>query len=173
MDKAYFAGGCFWCTEAIFERLRGVEGVVSGYTGGEMEHASYKEVKTGSTSHAETIEIVFNPKKITYEELLYVFFKTHDPTSINKQGADIGPQYRSSIFYTTNKQKALALKAREEFQLEYSSPIVTQISEFQTFYPAEHEHQDFYKNNKNSRYCRLVIDPKIKKLQEDFGEYLK
>ena len=173
MEKAVFAGGCFWCTEAIFEKLRGVTNVVSGYAGGEMENPDYMKVSSGDTGHAEAIQITFDPKEITFKDLLYVFLRTHDPTTLNKQGADEGTQYRSVIFYETEEQKKIAEEALKEVQKEIDSEVVTQITKLEKFYEAEEYHQDFYQNNPDKMYCKLVIDPKIEKLKKDFKEYLK
>ncbi len=173
MEKAYFAGGCFWCTEAIFRRLRGVEEVISGYSGGSTDKPSYEEVVSGNTGHVEAIEITFSPKKISYEDLLYVFLRTHDPTDTGGQGADRGSQYLSRVFYTSEEQKALAEKAIEKAQAEYDEPIVTEILPFENFYEAEGYHQDYYERNRSAGYCRLVIDPKIKKLEEKMSEFIE
>lgn len=172
-NTAVFAGGCFWCTEAIFEQLKGVTSVVSGYSGGEKNTASYDKVSGGGTGHAEAIQVTFDPKVISYDELLYVFMKLHDPTQVDGQGHDIGKQYRSMIYYADENQHLAAKKAISEAQKLYSLPIVTELTPFENFYPAEDYHQDFYKNNPESMYCKLVIDPKIAKLKKDFKEYLK
>lgn len=173
MSKASFAGGCFWCTEAIFKRVKGVDKVVSGYAGGDIEKPSYEEVSLGTTHHAEAIQITFDPKIISYQDLLYIFFRTHDPTTMNRQGADVGSQYRSVIFYHDEKQKDDAERSKEEAQKLYDNPIVTEIVTFKSFYPAEDYHQNYYAKNPQKAYCKLVIDPKIKKLQEEFKKYLK
>lgn len=170
--KAIFGGGCFWCTEAIFLRVKGVEEVISGYSGGQIDNPSYEKVSSGATSHTEAIQIVFDPKIISYEDLLYIFFRTHDPTTMNRQGADVGTQYRSVIFYRNYNQKNAAEKAKEEAQKLYDAPIVTQIVAYEAFYPAEDYHQNYYANNPQKAYCKLVIDPKIIKLQKDFKKYL-
>ena len=173
METAVFAGGCFWCTEAIFEKLRGVTQVVSGYAGGSMENPDYMKVSGGKTGHAEAIQITYDSKEISFKDLLYVFLRTHDPTTLNKQGADEGTQYRSVIFYETLEQKKIAEEALKEVQKELSSPVVTEISKLEKFFEAEEYHQDFYKNNPDKMYCKLVIDPKIEKLKKDFSSYLK
>lgn len=173
MEKATFAGGCFWCTEAIFEQLKGVEKVVSGYTGGNVENPSYEKVVMEDTGHAESIQITFDSQLISYKDLLYVFLRTHDPTTPNQQGYDIGDMYRSVIFYENEDQKKLAEEAITEVQKEYPSPVVTEVLELGKFYEAEDYHQDFYKNNPDKTYCKLVIDPKIAKLKKNFGKYLK
>lgn len=168
-EIATFAGGCFWCTEAIFLRVKGVEKVVSGFAGGETEHPSYSEVSSGESGHAEAIQITFDPKVISYKDLLFIFFRTHDPTTLNRQGADVGPQYRSMILYHNENQKEKALKARKEIH----EKAVTEIVPFVDFYEADESHQDYHAKNVNKQYCKLVIDPKIKKLQKNFKEYLK
>ena len=175
LEVATFAGGCFWCTEGIFQRLRGVKEVVSGYSGGEKENPTYEEVSSGVTGHAEVIQITFDPTKISYKDLLYVFFKTHNPTTLNRQGNDVGTQYRSVIFYHDEGQKKVAqdLIKSLESQKVYESPIVTEVVVFKNFYKAEDYHQNYYNENPDKMYCKLVIDPKIKKLQEDLGQYLE
>lgn len=159
LETATLAGGCFWCTETIFKRLKGVESVVSGYSGGSTKNPTYEEVSEGSTGHAEAIQIKFDPKILPFEKLLYVFFKTHDPTTLNQQGADIGTQYRSAIFYHSENQKLSAEKAKSQIR-----SAVTEITKFDSFYSAEDYHKDFYDKNPGNTYCRLVIDPKIQKL---------
>jgi len=170
-----FAGGCFWCTEAIFEELKGVEKVVSGYSGGKIANPTYEQVCTGSTGHAECTLITYNPTQITFAELLEVFWMTHDPTTLNRQGADSGTQYRSAIFYTDEDQKleAIAYKAKLEKEKIWSDPIVTEITKFEKFYPAENYHQEYYQNNPNQGYCRIVITPKIEKFKKIFADKLK
>lgn len=176
---ATFAGGCFWCTEAVFKRLKGIKTVVSGYTGGDPsddgESPSYDQVSTGATGHAEAIQVTFNPQIVSYKKLLEVFFKTHDPTTLNRQGADIGTQYRSTIFYHNDEQKKLAeelIKTLEEGRA-YKDPIVTNVEKYTVFYPAEANHQNFYENNKDYAYCTVVIDPKINKLLKEFSQDVK
>lgn len=174
-EIATFGSGCFWCSEAIFEQLKGVESVVSGYSGGKTENPTYKEVCTGETGHAEVIQITFNPTLISYTELLEIFWQTHDPTTLNRQGADVGTQYRSVIFYHNATQKELAIgykKKLDEAKI-YSKPIVTEISEFKTFYNAEQYHQDYYNNNKFQPYCSFTITPKLDKFKKVFKEKLK
>jgi peptide-methionine (S)-S-oxide reductase len=173
LEKATFAAGCFWCTEAIFKRIRGVKKVISGYAGGETENPTYENVHNKDTNHAESIQISFDPNKISYKDLLYIFWRTHDPTTLNKQGADVGTEYRSIIFYHNEKQKLLAEKTKRSAQKLYDNPIVTEIVPLKNFYEAEAYHQDFYKRNKSAPYCRIVIDPKIQKLQKNFKKYLK
>lgn len=172
METATFANGCFWCTEAIFKRLKGIESVSSGYTGGKRVAPTYEQVSSGATGHAEAVQVVFDPKIVSYDKLLDVFFVTHDPTSLNRQGADVGTQYRSAIFYRDKEQKAIAeAKIRElEKAGKYKQTIVTEIVPFTAFYKAEESHQDFYDNNQYYPYCQVIIDPKIKKLYQEFKE---
>jgi peptide-methionine (S)-S-oxide reductase len=175
MEFATFGSGCFWCTEAIFEQLKGVESAQSGYSGGQIENPSYKEVCSGTTGHAEVIQVSFNPEIIKYKELLEVFWQTHDPTTLNRQGADVGTQYRSAIFYHNNEQKQVA----EEYKAKlidtkiYENPIVTEITSFDTFYKAENYHQDYYNSNKSESYCSIVITPKFDKFKSVFMDKLK
>lgn len=175
MEVATLAGGCFWCTEAIFKRLKGVESVVSGYSGGTMTNPNYDKVSMGTTGHAEAIQITFNPEVISYKTLLDVFWKLHDPTTLNRQGADVGTQYRSVIFYHTDEQKKTAEESKEQVEKSnvYHNNIVTQIVPFEAFYQAEDYHQDYYDSNTSNPYCRIVIDPKITKLYKDFKPFLK
>lgn len=174
-EKAVFAGGCFWCTEAVFQRLKGVEHVKSGYTGGFIKNPPYREVCTGRTGHAEGIQFDYNPVVITYQELLEIFFSTHDPTTLNRQGNDVGTQYRSAIFYTTENQKLIA----EAFiqQLEslavFDKPIVTEVVPLEVFYDAEADHHNYYNENSDQRYCQYIINPKINKLKDYFTSKLK
>ena len=173
LKKATFGMGCFWCTEAVFQRLKGVKKVTSGYSGGTMKNPSTDDVHYKDTGHAEVSQIEFDPKEISYEDLLYVFWRIHNPTTLNQQGADIGPEYRSVIFYHDEEQKKLAEKSKEESQKLYDGQIVTEIVQYKNFYSAESYHQDFYKKNKYSPYCQIVIDPKINKLQEILNNKLK
>ena len=175
LKTAVFAGGCFWCTEAIFSQLKGVKKVVSGYSGGHVKNPTYKEVCTGTTGHAECTLISYDPEQITFAELLEVFWTTHDPTTLNRQGADSGTQYRSAIFYTDEdqKQEAIAYKAKLENEKIWDHPIVTEITRFEKFYPAEDYHQDYYENNTNQGYCRIVITPKLEKFRKIFASKLK
>ena len=166
IDKATFGAGCFWCVEAIFERLEGVADVSAGYTGGKMEHPSYEDVCSGETGHVEVIQLDYNPQIIGFEELLDIFWKSHDPTTLNRQGADMGTQYRSAIFYHSEKQREIAeksLQAADRMKI-YENPIVTEISPRTTFYLAEGYHQDYYHRNINAPYCKVVIQPKLQKL---------
>lgn len=175
IETATFANGCFWCTEAIFQRLKGVKTVVSGYTGGQLKNPTYEEVTTGTTGHAEAIEITFNPAIISYQEILEVFFSTHDPTTLNRQGYDIGTQYRSAIFYHSDNQKEVAeklIKALTEAKV-FDKKIVTEIVPFKVFYKAEAYHQNYYNSNKNQGYCRAVIHPKLEKFIKQYKSKLK
>jgi peptide-methionine (S)-S-oxide reductase len=175
LQKATFGMGCFWCTEALFQRLDGVVAVKSGYEGGDVANPSYEDVCTGTTGHAEVTEITFNPAKISYEELLAVFWKSHDPTTLNRQGADVGTQYRSVIFYHDAKQKEIAAryKAALDKSDAYGKPVVTAITPAKPFYVAEAYHQNYFNKNKNEPYCRLVIQPKVQKLEKVFKAQLK
>ncbi len=165
MEKATFGAGCFWCVEAIFQRLDGVQSVIPGYAGGSTVNPTYEQVCTGTTGHAEVAQITFDPSKISYEQLLTVFWEAHDPTTLNRQGADIGTQYRSVIFFHDAKQKAAAEKSLAAAQKNFENPIVTQIEPLKAFYPAENYHQNYYKNHQNAPYCIFVIKPKLKKLK--------
>ncbi len=175
LQKATFGSGCFWCTEAIFERLKGVKSVVSGYSGGKVENPTYEEVCTGTTGHAEVTQITYAPEVISFDELLEVFWKTHDPTTLNRQGNDVGPQYRSVIFYNNDEQKKLAEKYKEALDKSgaWDKPIVTEISPLINFYPAEDYHQEYYENNPNQGYCAFVIAPKVEKFEKVFKDKLK
>ena len=164
-ETATFGAGCFWCVEAVFERLPGVISVTAGYTGGQRPNPTYEQVCTGTTGHAEVAQILFDPSKISYEKLLKVFWEAHDPTTMNRQGADTGTQYRSAIFYHSDAQKAAAGRSRTEAQKEFEDPIVTEITPLNVFYAAENYHQDYFRNNPNAPYCRFVIEPKLKKLK--------
>ena len=165
-------GGCFWCLEAVFELLHGVEDVVSGYANGEMANPDYRSVCSGETGHAEVVQITYDDDIISTDDLLEVFFEIHDPTTLNRQGADIGTQYRSTILYQDEKVKEKALKAKEKAQDKYSAPIVTVIEPLDRFYPAENYHQDYYRNNTTQGYCMAVISPKVAKLREKFSDKL-
>ncbi len=175
METATFAGGCFWCTEAIFQRLKGIESIMPGYSGGDVDNPSYEQVSEGTTGHAEAIQIVFNPEIISFEKLVEIFFHLHDPTTLNQQGNDVGTQYRSAIFYHSDAQKETALKIRQKIEDEnvYKNHIVTEIVEFKNFYKAEDYHKNYYNNNREGGYCRVVIDPKIKKLLREFATEVK
>lgn len=174
-ETAIFAGGCFWCTEAFFTDLKGVEKVVSGYIGGKTENPTYKEICEGYTGHAEAIKITFNPEEISYEDLLEIHFATHDPTTINRQGADVGTQYRSEIFYTSEAQKASAenfIKLLTDQKI-FEKKIVTKVTAAPKFYPAEEYHQDYYAINPDQPYCQAVIAPKLAKLKKNYQSKLK
>lgn len=175
LETATVAGGCFWCTEAIFKRLKGVETVTSGYSGGARENPSYEQVSSEATGHAEAVQIEFDPKVISYEKILQIFFHLHDPTTLNRQGADVGTQYRSVIFYHSPEQEQIAEKVKQEVVDEgkYNDPIVTEIVPFENFYTAEEEHQDYYDRNSNQGYCSYVITPKIQKLLKDYRKDVK
>ena len=169
MNIAVFGAGCFWCVEAVFSQLTGVESVVSGYTGGFTENPTYESICTGSTGHAEVCKITYDSNIITYEDLLKVFFQTHDPTTLNQQGNDIGTQYRSAIFYTNETQKEIAKTYKEKLLQSniYKNPIVTDIEPLDTFYAAEKYHQNYYRLNKEKPYCQFVIKPKLDKIFRD------
>ncbi|HZJ61283.1 MAG TPA: peptide-methionine (S)-S-oxide reductase MsrA [Chitinophagaceae bacterium] len=176
IETATFGSGCFWCTEAIFKELEGVVSVMPGYSGGQTINPTYKEVCSGETGHAECTQIVYDPAKISYDELLEVFFKVHDPTSLNRQGNDVGTQYRSVIFYHGDEQKRLAEKYKTELDRSgaYDKPIVTQIAPMEKFYPAENYHHDYYEYNKDKNpYCAVVVRPKLEKFRKVFSEKLK
>lgn len=175
LELATFANGCFWCTEAVFQRLKGVEEVKSGFTGGTIKNPPYREVVMGRTGHAEAIQISFSPEIIDYKTLLYVFFSTHDPTTLNRQGYDVGEQYRSEVFYHSESQKEIAEAVIQELESEevFENPIVTKLSHASEFYSAEDEHQNFYNNFTENRYCQLVIEPKLATLRTKFSHQLK
>ena len=170
-----FGGGCFWCVEAVFEELKGVEKVVSGYSGGHVADPSYRAVCNGTTGHAEVTQVYYNPKEISLEELLEVFFQTHNPTTLNRQGNDVGTQYRSAIFYHNDQQKKVAEKIKTELNNAqvFPDPIVTEITMFKNFYEAENYHQDYYELNGSQPYCKYVILPKMEKLHKLFADKLK
>ena len=171
-EVAVFGGGCFWCTEAIFSSLKGVMEVLPGYAGGTMPNPTYEQVCTGTTGHAEATKILFDPSQITYNDLLTVFFATHDPTTLNRQGADVGTQYRSVIFTTTPDQEQQAKDFISQLNQE-GLKVVTEITSFTEFYPAEDYHKNYYENHKDQPYCEAVISPKLEKLQAKFSELLK
>lgn len=174
-EIATLAGGCFWCTEAIFKRLKGVSSVLPGYTGGTTQDPTYEEVSSGSTGHAEAIQIEFDPNQIPFEKILDIFWHTHNPTTLNQQGHDKGTQYRSAIFYHDEKQKQVAEKSKQLFQEEgkYSDPIVTEITPATEFFVAEDYHKNYYDNNTQASYCDFIITPKIKKLLEKYSKDVK
>lgn len=175
LETATFGAGCFWCVEAVFERVEGVESVVSGYSGGHVKNPAYREVTTGRTGHAEVAQVKFDPEVVSFEELLEIFWKTHDPTTLNRQGADVGTQYRSSIFYHNETQKSLAEKYKNELNAAgaFRDPIVTEIVPFEVFYVAEDYHQQYYDLNSRQPYCQYVIAPKLEKLEKVFADKLK
>jgi peptide-methionine (S)-S-oxide reductase len=174
LDIATFGAGCFWCVEAIFQDLRGVEKVVSGYAGGKIDQPSYREVCSGLTGHAEVVQIHFNPTVISYETLVRIFFATHDPTTLNRQGADAGTQYRSVIFFHNEEQQDIAAQLKREFAPTlWSNPIVTEISPAPQFFEAERYHQNYYKDNPLQGYCQIVINPKVQKFKKSYADLLK
>ncbi len=175
LEVATLAAGCFWCTEAAFSIIKGVERIEPGYTGGSVPNPTYEEVSTGTTGHAEAAQIYFDPKVISYKQILEIFFTIHDPTSLNRQGADVGTQYRSSIFYNSPQQKETAQKLIEELAKEeiWSTPIVTEVVPLKIFYNAETYHKDYYKKHPKEAYCQAVITPKIAKLQAHFIDKIK
>lgn len=175
MEKITLGSGCFWCTEAIFQRLKGVESAVSGYSGGKTKDPFYREVVAGTTGHAEVVQVTFDPEVISLEEVLEVFWKTHDPTTLNKQGNDVGTQYRSVVFYHNDEQRATAerLKKALDESGAWGDPIVTEITPLDAFYPAEDYHQDYYNENGSQPYCQFVVAPKVSKFKEVFGDKLK
>jgi peptide-methionine (S)-S-oxide reductase len=165
--RATVGGGCFWCVEAVYQTAPGIRGVTSGYAGGNVSNPTYEEVITGRTGHAEVVQIEFDPDQISYEEVLDLFWKAHDPTTLNRQGPDTGPQYRSIILYENEEEKAIAEKSKKAAQAQFKDPIVTEIVPLNGFYRAEQYHQDFYQNNPNYPYSRAIIRPKLEKLQKD------
>jgi peptide-methionine (S)-S-oxide reductase len=174
LETAVFAGGCFWCTEAVYQQLRGVSSVVPGYSGGSIENPTYEQVSSGTTGHAEAIQFSYDPEQISYHDLLEVLFATHDPTTLNRQGNDVGPQYRSVIFYANDEQKQQAeAMVRELTEAQtFSAPIVTTIEPLREFYVAEDYHKNYYERNSGAPYCQVVISPKLKKLKEKFASLL-
>jgi peptide-methionine (S)-S-oxide reductase len=174
-EIATLGGGCFWCLEPVFSELEGVENVVVGYAGGEVENPSYEQVCTGRTGHAEVVQVSFDPEEITYREILQVFFSIHDPTTRNRQGADVGPQYRSIILYLDEAQKQVAEQVIDELNQEgiWGKPIVTEVVPFETFFKAEEYHQEYYKKNPYAGYCQVVIRPKVSKFRKHYKDRLK
>ena len=174
-ELATLAGGCFWCLEAVFADLRGVSRVVSGYAGGDVPNPTYKAVCSGTTGHAEVVQVTYDPQVVSFAELLEVFFTIHDPTTLNRQGGDIGTQYRSAVFYHSPEQKEIAERLISEFDAQHiwDAPIVTEVSPLTVFYPAEDYHQEYYQNNQNQPYCRAVIAPKVSKFRQKYLEKLK
>ncbi|MCA0426094.1 MAG: peptide-methionine (S)-S-oxide reductase MsrA [Bacteroidetes bacterium] len=173
-DTAIFGAGCFWCVEAVFQRIEGVVKVESGYAGGHVKNPPYREVCEGTTGHAEVCRIIFDPNKVSFETLLSVFFQTHDPTTLNRQGNDIGTQYRSAIFYLNEAQKNTATQVKNKLDAEhvFANPIVTEITAFTNYYPAEDYHQNYYNQNSDQPYCKFVVAPKVEKLKKVFGNSL-
>lgn len=174
-EIAVLGGGCFWCLEAVFDRLAGVKSVESGYMGGHIENPTYKQVCSGSTGHVEVVRVAFDPEELSYHELLEVFFTIHDPTTLNRQGNDVGTQYRSVIFYTSEEQRREAEKTISELNAEHlwTDPIVTAVEPAATFFIAEDYHQEYYENNSFQPYCQFVVAPKVKKFQQKFAEKMK
>jgi peptide-methionine (S)-S-oxide reductase len=175
VEVATLAGGCYWCLEAIYEQLQGVESVVSGFSGGRVKNPSYREVCEGTTGHAEVVQVAFDPAILSYREVLDFFFAFHDPTTLNRQGADEGTQYRSAIFFHSPEQKAIALAVIDEMTRDkvFDAPIVTEVTPFEAFYPADAYHQGYYRANSNQPYCRAVITPKVTKLRQKYAAKLK
>ena len=175
LEMATLAGGCFWCVEAFYQDLKGVASVVSGYTGGLTQNPTYQQVCAGNSGHAEAVQLKFDPTLISFEDLLHVFWRIHDPTTLNRQGADVGTQYRSAIFYHNDAQKAAAAQSLQETNAAglWPNPIVTEITAASDFYDAEAQHQNFYKSNPHQPYCLMVIDPKMKQFRQDFQEKLQ
>jgi len=175
LSHATFGGGCFWCMEAVFSKAKGVHAATSGYAGGHVHNPSYQEVTTGDTGHAEVVQLAFDPEEISYLQLLEVFFRVHDPTTLNRQGADVGTQYRSVIFYHDEKQRELAEKVKTRMDQEkiWDNPIVTEISPLDTFYKAEDYHQNYFEKNPNQGYCQMVIMPKVEKFKDMFEDLLR
>ncbi len=175
LNKATLGAGCFWCVEAVFEELKGVKHVEAGFAGGDEKNPTYKEVAYGETGHAEVARIVYDPEIISYEQLLTVFWHTHNPTTLNRQGPDVGPQYRSAIFYHNDRQKGIAEKSKTETEASelWEDPIVTEISPIKNYSKAENYHQNYYENNPNAGYCQVIIAPKLKKFRKEFSHLLK
>ena len=174
-ETATLANGCFWCSEAIFKRLKGVKSVTSGYAGGTIKNPSYDQVCNGTTGHAESIQIVFDPSVIDFDKILNIFWHTHNPTTLNRQGNDVGTQYRSAIFYHNEKQREIAQKSKKDLEKDriHKDSIVTEITPFKNFYTAENYHKDYYDKNKQAAYCNFVIDPKIHKLLKEYENDIK
>ena len=175
LEKATLGGGCFWCTEAVFLELKGVEKVVPGYSGGHIKNPAYREVTTGRTGHAEVVQLTYDPKVVGFKEILEVFFATHDPTTLNRQGNDVGTQYRSAVFYHNEDQKQIAEEVIQLLEKEkaYDDPIVTEVTAFNAFYLAEDYHHNYFAKNKNQPYCQYVVAPKVEKFKKVFKEKLK
>jgi len=174
MEKVTLANGCFWCTEAVFQRVKGISNVKSGFSGGKIKNPPYREVVEGRTGHAEAIQFNYDENKITYKEILYIFFTTHDPTTLNRQGNDIGTQYRSAIFYHNAEQKKIAKEVIDELNDDvFENKIVTEVTAYTNFYEAEFQHQNFYNNYTQQPYCQIIINPKLKKLRSSFSHLLE
>ena len=175
MEVATLGGGCFWCTEAVFSQLKGVQKVEPGYSGGELENPTYEQVSTGTTGHAEAVQVTFDPDVISFKEILQIFFSTHDPTTLNRQGPDVGTQYRSVIFYHNDQQRAIAEQVMKEISEQgiFDAPLVTRVEPFKAFYEAEDYHKDYFKRHQGQAYCTLVIAPKMAKLRELYLSKLK
>jgi methionine-S-sulfoxide reductase len=175
LEQVTFGSGCFWCTEAVFGQLKGVESVVSGYSGGRLENPTYEQVSSGMTGHAEVIQVTYDPAEVSFTDLLRVFWQTHDPTTLNRQGHDVGTQYRSAIFYHTDSQRKLAEEYKRQLDAAgtFAAPIVTEITPFQKFYPGEKYHQDYFEQNPGERYCEYVIRPKVEKFRKEFADLLE
>ncbi len=174
LEQATFGAGCFWCTEAVFQQLKGVESAISGYTGGQLADPTYEQVCSGSTGHAEVIQVRYDPAQVSYVDLLRVFWQTHDPTTLNRQGHDAGTQYRSAVFYHNDRQHKLAEEYKKQLDASgmFGAPIVTEITPFEKFYPAEKYHQEYYEQNPGERYCAYVIRPKVEKFRQEFADLL-
>ncbi|WP_431241617.1 peptide-methionine (S)-S-oxide reductase MsrA [Flavobacterium sp. P21] len=172
LATATFGGGCFWCIEAVIQRLNGVKSLKSGYSGGFIKNPPYREVCTGRTGHAEVIQVTFDPDIISYHDLIFIFMTSHDPTTLNRQGADVGTQYRSIVLYHDLEQKEIAEQVFKEVQPFYEDRIVTELTPFEVFYEAEEDHQNYYNNNQDARYCQIVIDPKVQKLKKMYADRL-
>ena len=175
LETATIGGGCFWCTEAVFDAVIGVEDVVSGYSGGHLENPTYEQVCSETTGHAEVIQLKFDPESISFREVLMIFFATHDPTTLNRQGNDIGSSYRSAVFYHSDEQRRIAEEVIKEIDGEkiFDDPIVTEVTEFSNFYAAEDYHQNYFENNPNQPYCAAVVGPKVGKFRKQFADRLK
>ncbi len=175
LEKATLGGGCFWCTEAVFLQLKGVEKVVPGYSGGHIKNPAYREVTTGRTGHAEVVQLTYDPGVVSFKEILEVFFATHDPTTLNRQGNDVGTQYRSAVFYHSEEQRQIAEEVIQLMEKEqvYNDPVVTEVTAFDAFYLAEDYHHNYFARNKNQPYCQFVVAPKVEKFKKVFSEKLK
>jgi peptide-methionine (S)-S-oxide reductase len=173
LEKATLGGGCFWCLEAVYENVKGVTDVVSGYAGGHTDHPDYRSVCSGATGHAEVVQITYDPEVVSYEDLLDIFWTIHDPTTLNRQGADVGTQYRSVIFYHDETQKRIAEASKEKAQARFRDPIVTEIAPLTTFWPAEEYHQDYFRKNPHQGYCQAVVAPKVKKFKSHHKGWVK